>query len=230
VTLDSARDVSHANRRRFTLADSILVVFAIAAGFAMVRQWTQPRWAAHPMRFSPQQDFSVARKIHHAVAVGVSWTIPFALTLSPVVLAARFLPPRPSRDRIASQPGVVACTAALIAVIVRSSQEAFSYTLEYLTLATSPVTLSSPPFRRISGPARISAGEAFHNVVLEIFPFFTAPVVGAAVIVAWLVLVANGRWRPGPDWIDRVGRILGVYWILVPAMLGVLAEVWKYIV
>ena len=37
--------------RRFTLGDGLLVVAAIAAGFAMVRQWENPRWCEEPPPF-----------------------------------------------------------------------------------------------------------------------------------------------------------------------------------
>jgi hypothetical protein len=67
------------------------------------------------------------------------------------------------------------------------------------------------------------------NITLEMFPFFTAPVVGAAVLVAWPVLSANGRWRLERDWIDRSGRVLGVYWMAVAVFTGVMTELWKYI-
>jgi hypothetical protein len=31
---------------------------------------------------------------------------------------------------------------------------------------------------------------------------------------AWLFLALSGRWRAQADWIDRLGRILGAFWIL----------------
>jgi len=37
--------------------------------------------------------------------------------------------------------------------------------------------------------------------------------VAAAVAGAWLVLILAGRWRPGPSWIDRSGRVMGVLWV-----------------
>ena len=37
---------------------------------------------------------------------------------------------------------------------------------------------------------------------------------GFAVASAWLVLWENGRWRPQPSWTDRLGRLLGLFWVL----------------
>jgi hypothetical protein len=37
--------------------------------------------------------------------------------------------------------------------------------------------------------------------------------IGCAVAAAWIVQATGGRWRSEPSWIDRMGRILGIYWI-----------------
>jgi hypothetical protein len=37
---------------------------------------------------------------------------------------------------------------------------------------------------------------------------------GAWVGVAWATLTLSGTWRPEPSWIDRTGRLLGVFAIL----------------
>jgi hypothetical protein len=40
----------------------------------------------------------------------------------------------------------------------------------------------------------------------------------AAVPFAWSTLIATHRWNPEPSWIDRMGRVLGVLWMIcVPA-------------
>ena len=38
---------------------------------------------------------------------------------------------------------------------------------------------------------------------------------GFSVAVAWLTLTLGGRWRPEPSWIDRMGRVLGFYFIAI---------------
>ena len=79
--------------RRFTLGDGVFAVAALAAGFAMVRQWTDPRWCAAPAQLLsfPRVAPSSARQVYHAVAVGGTWSIPFALAFTPVIVLARFL-------------------------------------------------------------------------------------------------------------------------------------------
>jgi hypothetical protein len=36
---------------------------------------------------------------------------------------------------------------------------------------------------------------------------------------AWLFLALSGRWRAKADWIDRLGRVLGAFWLLYLAHL-----------
>jgi hypothetical protein len=38
---------------------------------------------------------------------------------------------------------------------------------------------------------------------------------GFVVIAVWVVLILRGQWRPEPNWIDRAGRVVGLYWIVV---------------
>ncbi len=217
--------------RRFTVRDGLLVVAALAAGFAMVRQWTDPRSCAESAKlfYLLQPTRSTARQVYHAVAVGGTWTIPFAMAFTPVILVARFFRPRPRFERIAEQPGIVACAAAVVIMVIRPFQEVPAFLLQYLSTTSSLIRLPSPPFIRWNGPPSPSLGQIVQNVVLEAFPFYTAPLVGIAVLVAWLVLLANGRFRPEPDWVDRSGRVLGIYWMALGVFTGAMSELWKFI-
>jgi hypothetical protein len=219
------------NHRRFTVADALLLVGAAAVGFALVRQWRDPHWALYPMQlaFYPQQGPSFARRMHRTACLAVSWTIPFAIALTLTLLAARLRHPRPSFDRIAQQPGAVACATALLAMVLRYTQDALYYVLDYLTYASSPVRLPSPPFQRLTIQPRHSLGQAIQNILLESFPMQASPMVGVAVLVAWLVLLANRRWLPERDWVDRSGRTLGAYWIALAVFIAVMIELWKHI-
>ena len=42
----------------------------------------------------------------------------------------------------------------------------------------------------------------------------TKDMIGSAVAVSWLILWLGGGWRAEPSWIDRLGRLLGVFWIV----------------
>jgi hypothetical protein len=44
-------------------------------------------------------------------------------------------------------------------------------------------------------------------------PLVHAVLPGAAVLASWLVLVVFRCWQPERSWIDRTGRLIGVFWI-----------------
>jgi len=50
----------------------------------------------------------------------------------------------------------------------------------------------------------------------------------AGVAGAWLILMLAGWWRPEPSWIDRLGRVLGLFWV-VPYLVyhADLARLWS---
>jgi hypothetical protein len=97
--------------------------------------------------------------------------------------------------------------------------------MEYFTHSQSRIHLPSPPFVRLFGSSRYSPGEIIHELVLESFPRATAPAVATAVLVAWLVLLAIGCFRPERDWVDRAGRALGIYWIALAVFVDVMAPI-----
>ena len=57
-----------------------------------------------------------------------------------------------------------------------------------------------------------------HNPSRHDVPFeYTSFSLGCGVGAAWLILALSMRWRAEPSWVDRFGRVLGVYWIgMVP--------------
>ena len=89
---------------------------------------------------------------------------------------------------------MAACVASLVALVWASI--ALGGTLAVDRLASD--TLSADPRRWL-----------FHFIVEELFAY-----VGLAVASTWMALVLAGRWRRSADWIDRFGRILGVFWII----------------
>jgi hypothetical protein len=53
-------------------------------------------------------------------------------------------------------------------------------------------------------------GNEFTYFFLLAIPTYPA----LAVLIAWMTLLVGGRWRAEPSWVDRLGRALGVYWIV----------------
>jgi hypothetical protein len=221
---------SGATERAFSVADALVLIGAAAAGLALVRGWQEPYWCSIHIGFYPGQTSSLARRIQHAFSVGISWTIPFAMTLTIALVALRFRSPRPTFRRIARQPGAVACASALAAIAFRLGAEVSCWVLGYLTRPQSQVNLPSPPSVRLDNPGfHPPAGQWLRNALLEPFPILVSPSVAIAVTVGWCVLRASGRWRSDPGWIDRSGRWLGSFWIALGVVLEALMELSKFI-
>jgi hypothetical protein len=217
-----------ATGRPFFVSDALVLIGAAAVGLALVRGWQDPRWCGLMVGYYWDQPSPPARGAIHATSVAVSWTIPFAMSLTVALLALRLRPPRPSIRRIASQPGAVACAAALAAITYRVGEEAFCWVLGYLTRPQSVVHLPSPPFIRYDNPGfHPPAGQWIRGVLLETFPVLVSPSVAVAIAVGWCVLRAGGRWRPEASWIDRSGRWLGWFWIGLGIVLAISMEVSK---
>jgi hypothetical protein len=47
------------------------------------------------------------------------------------------------------------------------------------------------------------------------FAFTAAARVGPLVGFGWIVLALSGAWRSEPDWIDRTGRVVDIFWIAI---------------
>jgi hypothetical protein len=41
-----------------------------------------------------------------------------------------------------------------------------------------------------------------------------AELAGPSIFAVWIIQALAGSWRPAPTWIDRVGRLAGLYWIV----------------
>jgi hypothetical protein len=123
----------------------------------------------------------------------------WAYYLSPIpaawtlaVLALRLRHPRPIRRRLMREPGMTAGCAAAGAIALG----AVHYLLDRVSLSL-----------RHSG-----RGDSFELMSLW---------AGIAVGAAWLCLGLSGRWTSEPSWLDRSGRLLGLYWVsMIPLALA----------
>jgi hypothetical protein len=115
-------------------------------------------------------------------------------TLTLLILELRHF--RPPLRRLARRPGFVACCAVVVVMLLVGS-------MSFQDLRTGLAPGKDPwvEFQYDLGHClTFSHGQC-----------------GAAVAAAWLTLALNGRWRPRPDWLDRAGRALGLFWIaLIP--------------
>jgi hypothetical protein len=105
------------------------------------------------------------------------------------LIAVRLQRPRPRLSSLVRQPGFAACCAGVAA-----------FALGILTT--------------------IATRSQFGGLNSALIFWASCASWGDSVVPgAWLFLALSGRWRAKADWIDRLGRILGAFWIVYVAHL-----------
>jgi hypothetical protein len=174
--------------RKFTILDGMILVAAVACGFALRRLTTgifnggvfeSLNWlgrnAIEPMRAA----------------------MPFLATLTPAVLLIRLRRPRPALWRLARQPGMAACCAAI------------------LSMPPTLLALARENRAVVEGESEVFPPDW----VARIFLLEEGAVMaGLWVLAAWAALMLGGRRRPERGWIDRLGRVVGLGWLLALAV------------
>ena len=169
--------------RRFTLSDAMILVVATAVGCGLIK------WSGTDVvrLFDPDPRYkqsSFGGYLSSFVG-GTHYTVvPFLASWSPAMVLIRMRTPRPSRRRLFRQPGVVATSAATLAVAA-----------ELFWFFASNFSGSGNNMRIFVAFAGWRAYCAF------------------SVAGAWLTLSLSGRWRGETGWIDRIGSVLGFGWI-----------------
>lgn len=126
----------------------------------------------------------------------VNGSVPFMLALTLGLLALGLRGPRPPRRKLGARPGWVACLVVGIALGIDAG----------LHLMNRGVAAAFLP----SGGLGVS-GEL--DLLLTNTIWRMTSVGTHAVAAAWAVMALLGCWRPRRDWVDRLGLILGVYWL-----------------
>jgi hypothetical protein len=135
--------------------------------------------------------FNTARGPYIALVLHeVSMLMPFLTTLTLAYFVVGLLPPRPSLKRLARQPGMAACCAATTAIVI-----------QVVWLLSVGMGVSDPV-----GRGWLPLPKFFFQTFGDVVPY--------AVVGAWLTLALTGRWSPCPNWADRLGRSLGVSWLI----------------
>lgn len=172
-------------RRKFTILDGMILVGAIACGFAMRRAVLDSFHGFWVL----QDDSWLMRN-----ARGLNWAAsPFLTMLTPAVLLLRLRRPRPRRFAMFRQSGMAACCAAIF-----------------------PIAMSLACFIRETAGRSGELQDPLSTGVAGLhFQYMGLYRVGLWVLGSWLALFLSGRWRPERSWIDRLGRTLGIGWLVV---------------
>jgi hypothetical protein len=181
-----------------TLLDAILLVGSAAIGmgaFQLARRSLFQGWIWLMDYGLPDVHTWSALNLIVTCTDVTMFLIPVVGPWTVLLIVLRMRPPRPSWRRIWRQPGMAACLAVLLGWF-------WSGVALVLALDAGYVARSN----------RFHSPEEWWQKYLadEVFMY-----VGLAVAAAWIVLVFSGRWRRSADWIDLLGRLMGILWIVI---------------
>jgi hypothetical protein len=142
-------------------------------------------------RFGPNTDWSRPEsRWYHAVRDFLAFRFTVLLSLMNLaIIPLRLRGPRTRSLRRIRQPGM----AAACAVAVVLSMTALGSFASVMTHAKYWPT----------------------NVILETFWLRNGYLIAPTVALVWLTLVIQRRWQPGRDWVDRLGIVIGLAWIII---------------
>ncbi len=180
--------MGHKPVRRFHIVDTIALIAATAVGLALTRRWGILGVIYEKLLTKYFPD-GILRPPDDGNLSDLGGY--FLAPWSLALVAVRLYVPRASRGRLLTRPGFVATGTASIFMILRLAQ----FTVE---------------------DALLFGGE-LHEFSL-VHSVTEASPVAIAVITAWTLMAALGRWRAEASWIDRAGRGVGFGWVVMALM------------
>jgi hypothetical protein len=167
--------------RRFGLLDLMIVVFVIAPAFVILRD-----------RHDRLGNQGGPSAYHTILAISALFnSLLMALTLALTAIGLRR--PRPKLRVVLRRPGLAACVAASMAIVVMTAR----MTMKTYAMYSTPAI----------GGGSFRVQHLYGSIVDEQVR------IGFAVTGAWLMLLLTRNWRSEPTWLDRTGRVLGWSWI-----------------
>jgi hypothetical protein len=182
--------------RRFGIGDALLLLAATAIGLAVMRTMGNPlRLVWEPGSASVLSQFLFITRTFPTIAA------PLLLVWSAAMIVLRLRKPRPNRRRLWSQPGLLACVAAI---------SPFVWTAAILAAAhlahQARVSLRASP--QPGDALFVLNGEQYVQIVMGEYTHATP-----AILLVWFAAWCYGSLRPERSWIDRAGRALAAAWI-----------------
>ena len=110
-----------------------------------------------------------------------------------VVPVLRLRQPRPAWRKLSRQPGMTACVAAMAGMAFCAGVAGFAVLLRW----------------GIDGQTQFGSSFWYRTPVLDDIIIYA----GVSVAAVWATQISTGRWRKPADWVDRLGRVLGVIWV-----------------
>jgi hypothetical protein len=177
--------------RSFHLRDGLILIAAIAIGFAAARRALR-HFASdrYPVLVGP-----FATRLFY----GLLYATPIIIACSTATLLLAGLRRRPLR-RLSRQPGFMANAGGLAGVIA--------------VLAPGLIETAVA-----AGRDPESAAMLFGKRYVLVLSYSSVPYVWCFVLGAVLPSILRGEWRPRPEWLDRLGWLLGSMWCIMATLL-----------
>jgi len=139
---------------------------------------------------APGASWAEVGELSLELTIEIAWLgMPVIAMWTLALIPIRLLGPRPSRRRLARQPGLMATLAVGVATVFGG--------LQYLIGAS---VWGWDYYGGMIGTEDTMA------IVPALF--------GLAVSVSWMTLCVGRRWRAEASWVDRLGRAMGAFWIM----------------
>jgi hypothetical protein len=192
--------------RRFHVLDGMVLIAATAIGLAIARACALEVLGNNlgPYPVLPRMLLTIWAYILATLPVPVMWSI--------AVFLLHLRRPRPGLRLLADRPGFVACGAVTLVAAIRLIG---FVTLLARTIGNRYYTVSLELFDAFS--VTMSYPGPVNSAIVQNSAYFAASAFGisAAVAALWLLLAVGGHWRSEAHWLDRLGRVLGAYWIAI---------------
>jgi hypothetical protein len=121
------------------------------------------------------------------------------------LLLLQLRPPRPRPRRLTRQPGFVACAAAAAGMTAGG-------------ISGIALAVLGQPHLRFLNNALFNLLPQIDLVPTQVTSWsYVEAGITPAIVTAWIAQALGRRWRPEPTLLDRAGRVLGAYWILLGA-------------
>jgi hypothetical protein len=174
----------------------LIAALAVALMWDRGRILDPARWISDP-RAGPNP--GLIRRLGLAITNVLEFLPPLLAVSSVTLLGLRLRRPRPPLYLLAREPGTVACAVASVVMV--------------------PACLAILAWHyQAVGSLRAAWNRAATDLQPEYLSGLTF-LIGVAVMVTWFVMKARRRWLAAAGWLDRLGRLVGVGWILM--ILGV---------
>jgi carbon starvation protein CstA len=136
-------------------------------------------------------DGAVLKHFRDLTSAGIILSVPLAAMWTIATLALQLRRPRYRLRRLLERPGTAACCAATVALALGAG----------LVICASRGTPISFASRLIMG-------------------YGLPMMAGSAVTAVCTVSMIAREYRAAPDWNDRLGRLIGLYWVMSTLVLG----------